>query len=511
VYAAALTQAVALGAGRTTDLRVGGRWSLTPIPGTSIVEARLDDPTVEGAAAPQVSRDELRRPVLLVHDAGGRFTGLRFAPGTSAGTRRLLTGLATATQYTPGEGARWAVDEDDGAGTFPASYRREGAVVRRSMQSYRTLIRGADPSHVRLEGEARITLGIDGEPAAIEARASTRFTPGEKVPAIAGTCTAALTLRDRFDVLAAELDAARARVDEYDPVELGPRENDEETERAIDESRAAGATLPQLRRAFLDAGGDAKSRERAELVGRASAALRLDPAQALEAGRALGARGVSVEEAGFLAASLAGARTEEASTALADALLSPEATKDARFRAAIGLAQTTVADAHTVEALKSAATSDDPDLRSTATLALGAQGRALGGDPAGADPVADLLAQYGAAIDDESRALLLKALGNSGDPRALAVIRAALESPALGAPAAYSLRFIPGGEVDALLHQLVTGAADPGVRRAACAAARYRDAALWAPWLESALAVETDPQVKATLESALHRAPSQKP
>ncbi|APR76721.1 Hypothetical protein A7982_02068 [Minicystis rosea] len=508
VYQAAFSQRLRVGDRQGAAVRISGRWSLTPLPGTSLVEARLDDARIEGEGAPQVPRDALRAPVLLEHDAAGRLRGLRFAEGTPTTAKALLTGIAAMTQLTPGAGARWSAEEEDAAGFFEASYTRAGNAVKRAIRGYTRLHGGGADRRMVVEGDASITLGPDERPATLTLRAATRFSPGEEMPAVEGEIAAALTLVDRVPVDAAELWAAEERIEGYGPAAMLLADKDAGAGRRADERRAAGAKLGDLRRAFVESGeapeSTARDRRRAKLVGQASAVLRLDPAAALDAGKKLGAAEIAADDARFLAAALGAAGTEEASAALAQALESKEASHEARLQAAAALATSSVADADTVGALEAAAAGGDPVVRSTATLALGAQARTLasaGGDLP-VDPVARLVTGYADARDHDARAVILKALGNSGDPRALPVIRSALENPALEAAAVYALRFIPGEEVDALLHGFLTSH-DPLARLPALAAAYYRPAAMWIPWLEAALATEKDEEAQSAIKSAL--------
>ncbi|CAN90837.1 hypothetical protein predicted by Glimmer/Critica [Sorangium cellulosum So ce56] len=399
VYAAALTQRIEVGRHVGADVRITGRWSLMPVPGTPIVEARLDGATVERHGAPEVSREALRQPVLLVHDEAGRLVGLRFAREAPAGARALLTGLASLAQYTAGAGEAWEIDEVDAAGTFHASYRREGRSVRRSKRGYAALHAGGS-TRMTVEGEGRMVVGGDGLVEALDAREATRTEIGEGMARITGALGAALRLVDRGPARAADVEAAERRIATYGPASMVVRDDDEAAQRRADERRAAGAKLGDLRGAFVESKGepdtDTRGRRRAALLARSAAVLRLDPAQSLEAGKQLARPGVKDADADFLAAALGAAGTEEATAALADVLAAPGATSDAQRHAAVSLAQSSFADAQTIDALRTAASSGDPLVREAATLALGAQARTLqqAGDQGAdlPDPVPDLLA-----------------------------------------------------------------------------------------------------------------------
>jgi hypothetical protein len=122
-----------------------------------------------------------------------------------------------------------------------------------------------------------------------------------------------------------------------------------------------------------------------------------------------------------------------------------------------------------------------------AALGLGTHGRkAREADPTAADGAVELLLQHHArAASDTERRLYLEALGNSGAARALPVLRAAAASTdrKLASAATFSLRFVPGADVDKLLEQSLSR---PEVALAAIRAAAYRDPARWRPLLEAA-------------------------
>ncbi|MDI3289361.1 hypothetical protein [Polyangium sp. 15x6] len=514
VYAVTLSRHVTIGGETFVETRLEGRISFLPIPGTSLCEARLVDPSLDVKGGESPSMADLRRPVLLAHDEDGRLEGVRFDARTDEASRLLLTSLVTATQYTRGKGAAWSADETDGSGVYRADYERNGerTIVRRK-RGFVRMHEGLTP--LAAEGELRIL--VDGKDVIESATAHERSRTSRKtaIGDVAGELRVSLRLVDRAEATSRELAAARALVEDYEAPRMAmPRRDRSASKREMDERRAAGHDLAELRAAFAETDGqprDEVGKRRAALLHTAGALFRVDPAEVLAAGRALATRGVTDAEANFLAGGLAAAGTEEAAHALANTLTSSEATIEAQRHAAVSLAMMPVADEGTVSALSKGAASDDPALGNLSTMALGAAGRTLAtnGDVGeGLDPVADLLARYASATDDAERDMLLAALGNSGDARAFEVIQGALGSARLAKTAAYALRFLAMPEADTLLHTLGTMSPDPEVRRATYRAAFFRDANVWLPWLEAALAKEKDTRVLEAIRAALaHMAP----
>ncbi|MDC3962009.1 hypothetical protein KEG38_49775 [Polyangium jinanense] len=509
VYAVTLARHVTIGGETFVETHLEGRISFLPIPGTNLCEARLVDPLldVSGGETPRVA--DLRRPILLAYDAEGRLEGVRFDTRTDEASRLLLTSLVSATQYTRGKGPTWSADEVDGSGTYRADYERKGErTIERHKRGYLRMHEGLTP--LVAEGDLRIL--VDGKDAVESATAHevSRTSRKTALGDVAGELRVSLRLVDRAEATRAELSAARALAGAYEePNMVPPKRERSASRREMDERRAAGHDLDELRAAFAETDGqprDEVGQRRATLIHTAGALFRVRPEDALEAGKRLAASGVTDAEANFLAGGLAAAGTEEAAHALADALTSPEASIEARRQSAVSLAMMPVADADTAFALSKGAASDDPALRNLSTMALGAAGRTLAasGDVGeGLDPVADLLARYASATDDAERDMLLAALGNSGDPRAFEVIRGALASPRLAPTAAYALRFLATPEADTLLHTLATTSPNPEVRQATYRAAFFRDATVWLPWLESALAKEKDDQVLEAIRAAI--------
>jgi HEAT repeat protein len=160
-----------------------------------------------------------------------------------------------------------------------------------------------------------------------------------------------------------------------------------------------------------------------------------------------------------------------------------------------------VAQPVTAKSLDALTASLDGADHRTAALALGSH-RHRAGDalliPAAAASQA-LLGRY-ASSTGAARVLYAKALGNSGDPAAVAPLRDAIAGgdPVLRDAAVYALRHVPGPEVDGLLAGALD---DPDLAFAAVRAIGSRDPAVWRDRLEAIRARYAD---RNDVQTAIH-------
>jgi len=506
-YDLTLRQEVRLGGDLMVDDVLRARLSWLPIPDAPLVEARLVDAQFSGTGHELPRRDDLEREVLLQLDEVGSLAGLRFHPRTPEPARLLLTALFSAMQFTPGAADGRSITEQDGTGRYTASYTRRGPrAFAREKRGYAALHETGGP--VRAEGTTEFEVSASNELVAVRSTETTS-TRSAAFGAIEGSLQVEARFLGREEATEHDLDLARERAATFDPARfVSPEsaEDDARLARDLDEQRVNGATLADLRRSFAETEGlprgGANGERRADLIETAGALFRIRPDEARAAGQRLGASGVTDAEANFLAGGLASAGTREAAHALADALGSRDASVEAKRQAVASLNLIGQADSTTVSALREAARSDDPALQNMSKLALGSQARELtAGENDGLDPVADLLYEYEQARDLPTRAMYIAAFGNSGDLRTLPAIRAALGLAELAPTAAFALRFMPTPEADDLLRAAAM-AGNPSVRVATYRAVTFRDAALWAPWLRSALEREEHPQAKDALRAA---------
>jgi lipoprotein len=406
---------------------------------------------------------ELARRHLLVLDPQGRLTEVRVAVDQSQIARRLVYALASSTQLVGVEAGRpaWETEESDPTGSYAARYRRTGAGgVEKTKARYLRLASDGDGKVDALSGRTVARLDQASALEALKADETLSLSTGEL----------AITTRSRVELeLLSSTEVAVGDIDlgAYEPVDL--RDADAAApSAAADRALVAGASLADLL-AELAAAGDDDDRA-AALFDRLTALLRLEPAAAAELAARLRA-GADARTIGYSVGALAGSGTIESRHALVELLGAGEL--DAAARAQVAVATTTVEqpDGSLITALAQHLDAADLELRNTSSLALGAVAARLAASDGGqaAAIVDDLLSRLAATDDPEQQVLLLRALGNAGDARALPAIRAALGSASgrIRRAAVEALRRIAEPTVDALIAQVLLTDPDPGVRRGA--------------------------------------------
>jgi HEAT repeat protein len=276
---------------------------------------------------------------------------------------------------------------------------------------------------------------------------------------------------DGLETVAVDAIAANAQADEVD-----------------DQQLVDGATLSDLLAAIAQTTDD---QARGYQFMRLGALLRLDANSIDEAARAIAAKDPA---AMMLISALGEAGTPRAQAALARMLDGSVLDDHQREQAAVALGLTDAPTDGTFDALARASRREG-DAGNTALLALGnAALRAADDNPAeAARRVDELLAQLARTTSDEERALVLRALGNTGDVRILAAVASALASGSVPVriAATEALRLVPGSEA-LIASALRDRVAD--VRAAAVFACAERDlAALAAPL---ATVVQREPEVQ---------------
>ena len=494
-------------------VHVEGEWITTPR-ADGRTEVRFSPTTLDGPGAELPRAEEFEAAAQLVTERGA-LAAIGFPERMPVRARKLLAGLATTFQYTAGTGAGtgtgtgtgtgWTAAEEDLTGRYDATYRRAGAqggsggaggggggargergdrddrieLVERGRARYVALrteeglsaqsAGGATPgerSTFRIDGdgvagatvelEISFALGQGVEPVRMALRASLERESIEDVPAPGGETLAAGPISGFADF-------------------EGARRN-------ADRSAVAGATVADLlaevkRAAGLD--GRDGGPPRAQVLARLSALIRLEPGVAAEVAEQIRRHPDELAEARVLAGALASARIAAGTDALAGLLEDggealPEGVRGAVVGAVVGALS--LASPVTPASLRALSAGIDRPHGDQAALGLGTHGRkARERDPSAADAAVELLlARHAGARDAGARRLYLEALGNAGAPRALPVLRAAMQGGdrRLAMAATFSLRFVPGADVDALIEQSM-GRTE--VALAAIRAAAYRD------------------------------------
>lgn len=493
VYDVDSSRAVSMG-GFSAHLR--GELALTVVGeaegGAHVLRGDLRGARYEQVPAEDISAD-LEQPFFFTVLPDGKVQSFRFSSGIASSAAAQQRELALSLQIVePGDGAPaepvWRTVERDSTGDYDASYTRDGGAIHKVKVAY--LPKGGDASgspiagidRLTVESSADFTLDANDWPRTVSERESTTAVAGTLQVVSTKSSTARLVRVEERPALVGSMEKA-------DLVEEGVLDAKARALAKIqsDQGFVAGRTFDQIAEALRAA--DSKTHNSAILA--MAALLRLDPSAAAAArAEMLGGRS-DLRAKKRLAAAMGSAGTPEAQRALAsfiDASLAPSVPV---IDAITALALTRTPTPETAAALLGAMSSGDAILASTATLATGAVVRAMTqAGSADAAPALDALVERLArAATPNDKELCLRALGNTGHPRALAAIEPYLTSDdvALRAAAVHGVRFMIGEAAD---RAVVAGLSDPdeSVQAAAADTLRYRPIEPVLPAVEAWLA-----------------------
>lgn len=514
-------------------MELSGRWAMTVVQAHAsgvLAEVQLDELKLDlGGDTSQLARlrKGLQTPFFLDMEPSGRLRSLRLVRGTDPIVRGFLKAMAASLQYTRGAGSSWLTDEVDATGEYQARYQLsvdgthcdKGRVRYTRVAAVQGLLPIESVGAVSGELKAAFTLArTDDEAARVESLAASdrmAVDAGPGMPRVSSESRVSLRLLGGAlqEDSTVEGWLRLAQGPEYEPTPLGTSDEDPDSGRRSDEQRVQGARfedlLAQLRR--LSPGGDEK--ERASLLVRLSALMRLDPAAARRAQLAI-SQGTEVPTARTLLGALGGAGSAAAQEALVQVGESPALSSELRMNAVAALGLSDEPEESSAAALQRLASDPNADVRSTAVLALGntalAQ-RRHGQTGEAAAAVDDLLARLSAAQTEDEQLLYLQALGNTGDPRALPALQAALRVPSVEVrkAAAQGLRFMPsdsgGTSPDQLLTEALRDPAAP-VRLGALFAVSFRSLLVFLPALQQLVLNDGDEGVRSETVNLLGRA-----
>lgn len=439
---------------------------------------------------------DLRRTRMEIgFGADGTRQTIGFDAETTPTQREHLTLLATLFVPSLQDASDWTVEVSDATARFRAAYTRDGDGIERHIERFLAMHtdRGPDrqmAERLSVRGGTRYTLDGDALVRADVHRAL-HFRPEGgrhhvrvlhqgslvRVGEATGSALARLVLRP-----------------------IGPQADLRADARAHDRALLADASVGELIDDLDAVVGENQFDEivrgqRHRTLRRLTALLRIDPSQTPAIVDALHARRERGPAVAMLAGALAQAGHAEATAGLVE-LLEAELPAGARRSVTAGLALT---DAPTVESLGVLGGQMHTD--DGAALAAAAQaGKLMDEAPDEAAEVIDaLVARYHDATAVDERRLCVLALANTGDRRALPVMQAEIAHGDT-ATATYGLRFIPGGDVDALLAAALT--ADDLIFDAALRAIAHRDAAVWREPLR-ALRTDVRSDRRATIDATL--------
>lgn len=478
----------------------------------------LEAPRVEAGdgqqKAPASTTDELARaaalPFAVRLDPRGKIQQLRFRERTSTVSRGLLKALAASMQLAAPEtpAAAWASEEQDSTGAFVARYLRTGSdQIERSWSGYTALAsgRGLVPAEQAgaKEGGGRVLLLLDARrwPLELAGTSALRQEPGGGLPPSEGNLTVQLRLERALD---GEAPAAFEQepgdiVSTLDRVEADPRVKRPEG--------SVASSLSQLTRSLAETPREQGGKRARDMVALKNL-FREDPAAVADIrGQILrGAPGVMAKPA---LGALGAAGTPQAQRALADVASSERIELDQRTDAVIHLGLSPSPTLDSITSMEKLSQRREPEVRDAARLALGNQTRSLllaGNTDDAAEPLRHLFEAYQEAQTPEEKALILRALGNSGARAVLPLAQSAAFSPSaeLRAAAAVAARQIDDPRADVLLDQLLRDG-DPDVRLAAVAALGSRPLPAHVPALTRTLTEDESTAVRRRVIDLLHR------
>ena len=503
---------------RDVHVEVSGRYAVTVVAvdddqvhlAAVLSRPRLEMEPENEAPKMVATRQGLASRYYLTVNLRGTVQATHFPKGFDPMARTLLKGVAAAWQVTlpspPSEA--WQSEEQTPEGDVLASYGRlpgTGAPIEKRVVRYVRVaaLGGAVPAseigEFAISGRAEVGLDPAGWLSGRDGQEALRVTPDSGLLTVHERRTSRFAELQRLEAPEVVKDYERdwSKLETSTLVDVQRLESDQQ---AVDKAWVGGASLSTLLAALRAApAGEAGGQARANLVPRLAALLRLEPGRAADL-ETLARQQGDTQESQTIMAALSNAGTAEAQRALVALGGDPVVPRNERLRAVglLGLAKNPTAESGT--ALSGWRSSEDTDVAQTATLALGnhVKRRQEHGGEEGlaetADLVQALIDALAAATTPAERALFLKALGNTGDARAVPALVAQLatDDVSVRTAALWALRFMQGAEVDALLVEALTKEPAMACRQAVVAGAAFRSLPPLGPALDQVARVYPD-------------------
>lgn len=493
-YDVSLTQTVQPKGGEPVRVAVTGTWAVTYAGSDEtgqVFRAVLRDAKSvvrRGSVDVPMPVEEFTRPYYFTTSDEGRLLALQFSPGMPDLARGTLTSLATLGQRS--------ATAADTLGDYEAAYAEDTHGIHRTRVRYSRVTGGDAIAVTIVETGTDFVLREDGWPSSIAGREVTRVGNGEMTVlgqqefALRHTATAQIDAGwpEGLEVSAVDAAAANASADEVDDRQL-----------------AGDATFPDL---MAELAKMTDSHDRGYQFLRLAALMRLDPNAVEQAARAVAA---NAEGSDVVVGAMGEAGTPQAQRALASLLDSSALDGERRVQAAVALGLTGSPTSATLDALAQQS-KQGGEVGDTALLAYGNATLRMSDENPGdaARRVDDLLARLAHATDDEERTVVLRALGNTGDPRILPAISSylAASSVLVRTAATEALRLVPGDEA-----MIITALGDNvlDVRAAAVFAAANHDMNVLRPALALVLHRDREDSVRRAIIELAADAPVLRP
>ncbi|HEX2568290.1 MAG TPA: HEAT repeat domain-containing protein [Polyangia bacterium] len=513
-------------AGPGFHYHLAGEWQATVVDASDEevhVELRLVNPelsmTTEGRdTIDAATRRRLLYALALPHFAAlapsGAVKNIYFARECDTLSRGFLRLVLGETQFVAPDvrSEQWETEEADTTGRYVASYQKQfdGGRYKKQKRRYlqlstaNGLITPPPGLTPKLTSDYQIAVGSDQWPDDLRGQQQLEVESGNGFPTVSSKLDVSLkrTARQRNASRIGAFANERGRLQSetpYSGTALAINERDQDL-RMLD-----GATLTQLlaAAAALPEGKEneeKRNRATAVLLEKLRSLLRLEPGQADAAVQAA-RTAADPRVADLLVGALEAASTAESIHGLGELARDQSLSHDLRMHAtaSLGLAEKPTGDALT--ALREVSRESDPDLRSTAQLALGNAGKNFGqnNEPTSAKSVVEeLKSALRSATSPEEQAVYLRALGNTASAEALPPIVEALKSPLLAVrqAAVEALRLIPDPGVDRIIAGVLSSDTEATIRRSAVFAMSFRDPGVAVPVLGSTLRSEQSTGVR---------------
>ncbi|RYZ35452.1 MAG: hypothetical protein EOO71_35400 [Myxococcaceae bacterium] len=430
----------------------------------------------------------LEAPFYVTYNRQGAALRVHFEKEVGALAQNFLRLLVASTQFVAPDVRQdtWQAQELDVTGQYVARYRALPDMNGYLKQKLRYLklstvdgLRPMDASvKMELAASARYVLGAEGWPQSIEANEQTRMESSAGVPPVKGSATLRVERRSVRSVpaLIGSLELRRQQLvtSSLATQVFAPQDRQAELKQLVGNARLQDLIAALGQR---PASGSSEGPEAARLMTRLQALFTLDPGTASEV-PALLRDTKEPRTASTLLGALSGASTPEAVRALGAAATDSQLPLPVRVNAAamLGLANTPTPEG--TQTLRELTRSENPQLHDTSVLALGTVARnSREQDASQTDALLrELEAAARSAPTPEARALWIRSLANSADPRVLPFLQEMLRDPLvlIRQSAVEALRLIASPIAEQLLASTMVSDASPDVRRSALFATSFR-------------------------------------
>lgn len=500
-----------------------------------VVSALLSNVSLtEGAADPDPARrSALSLPFVVQIGRDCRFRDLRFDPSADAEARRQITGLLRGVELilSPGSGTEWVSRHHDDLGAFDATYRLDpsGAVPTLVRSRSRYASTSTAVARQQIGGRLRVEIVSSQVQAALDPKGRwvrdlndqehLRVSLGGK---LLTEITAATNLQRIENPAAPPPALASVAVEQLVASLTDPTQQNEApappapdpTLRAQDLSGAVADFERNLR-----AGSDGLYRSTQRLAGYLAA----NPEAISDLVQRIRSGAIDKELHSALFLALQKTRSPTAEKALAAALADRDMPAINRMRAAAALPDIHKPSAQTARTLIDQASlgrggsPEDRQVAGSALLALGALSHRAGSRQPQLTTLVrdDLTERLRTARAPEERALMLDAIGNTGDKQLAEIVKPQTqdESPLVRSHAAQAFRRMDLSTSEPVLAEWLGSEKEPAVRRSIASALNEKLHEEQRPpslaVVQSAalqLGSETDPQARAALIELLGRA-----